>query len=360
MRLRILDRYLLGAFLRIFGLTALSAPLLFILADITGRLDADLARGMTAGEMFAWYSAQFPIYLIWAFPIAALVATVFTLQPLARHGEIHAMLASGIRIHRLFVPLLLGGAIASLLGLALLEATPRLWRDSSAGPRELGNGRAGRESFAYLTEAGEILSVQRLEAGASGRMYGIVLRSASKRQSGAVQYIVAKEARWIEGRGWVLRDGQLWIMASEAEPLLTAFNQLAHPSLTERPGDLLDAPAVHLDGMTFRELGRLADRLERSGASTAYPRTKQWERVTIPLATLAIIMLAAPLATLAGRGEGQLGIAFSLVITIVYLALLRTTESLGVAGVLHPGLAASLPALLFGAGGVFLLRRAHT
>ena len=88
MRLRLLDRYVLGEFLRIFGLTALSAPFLFVLVDMTERLEVDLAGGMTASEMIVWYLGQFPIYLIWAFPIAALVATVFTLQPLARHGEI--------------------------------------------------------------------------------------------------------------------------------------------------------------------------------------------------------------------------------------------------------------------------------
>ncbi|MFA6165706.1 MAG: LptF/LptG family permease [Gemmatimonadaceae bacterium] len=360
MRLRILDRYLVGAFLRIFGLTALSAPLLFILADLTGRLDVELARGMTAGDMLRWYQGQFPIYLIWAFPIAALVATLFTLQPLARHGEIHAMLASGIRIHRLFAPLLLGGAVASLLGLVLLETTPRLARDASAGPRESGRGRAERVAFAYLTDAGELLSVQRLEVGAQGRMYDLVLRSASAKTAGAVQYIVAKEARWIEGRGWVLRDGQLWNIAADGNPVWTSFAQLSHPALTERPSDLLDAPQVDLAAMTFGDLGRLAERMERSGASTAFPRTTQWERVTIPLTTLAIIMFAAPLATRAGRGEGELGLALALVLTILYLAVLRTAESLGFAGLLHPGLAASLPALLFGAGGCFLLRRAHT
>lgn len=360
MRLRLLDRYLLGAFLRIFALTALSAPLLFVLADITQRLEGDLARGVTPGEMLLWYSGQFPIYLTWAFPIAALVATMFTLQPLARHGEVHAVLASGIRVHRLYAPLLIGGVIASLLGLVLLEATSRFERARPAGAWEMKNGRAERVAFAYLTDAGELLSVQRLEAGAPGRMYGLVLRSESENRLGTVQYIVAKEARWSEGSGWVLRDGQIWSIPFEGAPLLTAFERLARPSLTERPTDLLEALDVDLAGMTFRELGRLADRMERSGASTAHPRTEQWKRITIPLSTLAIILFAAPLATIAGRGEGQLGIALSLVLTIFYLALLRTAEGLGSAGLLDPGIAASLPALLFGAGGVFLLRRAST
>ena len=155
MRLRLLDRYVLGEFLRIFGLTALSAPFLFVLVDMTERLEVDLAGGMTASEMIVWYLGQFPIYLIWAFPIAALVATVFTLQPLARHGEIHALLASGISIHRLFKPLILGGAAASLLGLVILETAPRLGRDTASATWEHGRGRAERVAFAYLTDAGE-------------------------------------------------------------------------------------------------------------------------------------------------------------------------------------------------------------
>lgn len=363
MRLRLLDRYLLEAFLRIFALAALSAPLLFIVADITQRLEVDLAQSMTVGEMLRWYSGQFPIYLSWAFPIAALVATLFTLQPLARDGEILAVLSSGIRIQRLFAPLVIGGAVLALLGLVLLEASPRVARALSTGSWGRGNGRPEREAFAYLTDAGAILSVQRLEAGVRGRMYGIVLRSTSTKRVGAVQYVVAKEAHWIEGRGWVFRDGQHWNISPDGDPLLTDFARLVQPSLTEQPRDLLDASAVDLDGMTFRELGHLADRMERSGASTAYPRTKRWERITIPLTTLAIILFAAPLAplaTLAGRGERQLGVALSLVLTLLYLALARTAEGLGVSGLIPPGLAASFPALLFGAGGVVLFRRART
>lgn len=360
MRIRLLDRYLLGAFLRIFGLTALSAPVLFVLADITERLDVELSRGTTIGEVLLWYVGQFPTYLAWAFPIAALVATLFTLQPLARHGEIHAMLASGVRLHRLFVPLLLGGAIASLLGLVLLETAPRI----RGGHGEvMGKGesrRAERATFAYLTDAGEILSVQRLEVLSEGRMYGVSLRREDQQRRGARQYIVAKEAHWTEKKGWVLLDGQFWTISPDGSQLWTSFEQLKHRALTERPRELLDAPAVELSGMTFGEIRRLAARVERSGASAAYLRTRQWERLTIPLTTVAIILFAAPLATFAKRGEGQWGIALSLVLTILYLASLRTAESLGFAGLIPPGVAASFPALLFGAGGVLLLRRAHT
>lgn len=360
MRMRLVDRYLLRAFVRIFALTALTAPLLFVLADFTERLDANLALGRSAGDMLRGYASQFPMYLTWSLPIAALVATLFTLQPLMRHGEIHAMLASGIRVQRLFVPLLLCGAVAALVDVVLLEAAPRIWRDASLAPGERRGGRAERDAFAYLTDAGEILSVQRLEVGARTRMYGIALRSATPTASRPIQYVVAREARYIEGRGWELRDGNLWSLLGNGEQVSVSFTRLVHPSLTERPMDLLDAPALALDEMTFGELGRLAERMERSGAPTGVPRTKQWERIAIPLTILAIILFAAPLSTVVGRGEGQLGVALALVCTIFYLALLRTTEGLGAAGILPAGIAASFPAILFGGGGVLLLRRART
>lgn len=360
MRMRLIDRYLLGAFARIFTLTALMAPLLFVLADLTERLDADLALGRTAGDILQGYASQFPLYLTWGFPVAALVATLFTLQPLMRHGEVHAMLASGIRVQRLFVPLVLSGVAAALVGLVLLETAPRLLRDASLSPGQRRGGPAERAAFAYLTGTGEILSVQRLEVGARARMYGVALRSATPTSSRPMLYVVAKEGRYIEGRGWELRDGNLWSLLPDGAQVSMDFARLVRPSLAERPTDLLDAPALALDQMTFGELGRLVDRMERSGAPTGYPRTKQWERIAIPLTVVAIILFAAPLATLAGRGEGQLGIALALVSTICYLALLRTTEGLGAAGILPAGIAALFPALIFGAGGVFLLQRART
>jgi lipopolysaccharide export system permease protein len=354
----VLDRYLLGAFARIFGITALGAPVLFILADITARLDAYLARGMTLYEIWLLYPPQFPTYVAWTFPVAALVATVFTLQPLARHGELHAALGGGISIHRLFVPLYVGGTIAALFAVALLEVVPRLDQPVDDG-RGAGSMVASvRTAFAYRTDAGELLSVQRLETGANARMVGVVLKLSSPPLT--AQYLVADEATWTATAGWIFREGSLWTEQPAGAHRRAAFAERAVPTLTERPTDLLDVPSADVGTMTFDEIGRVAERLERSGVSAAYPRTKQWERLAIPLVTLVIILFAAPLAVVAGRGDGQTGPAAALVATIVYLALLRTSEGMGVAGLLPAALAACLPAIVFGVTGLILLRRART
>lgn len=358
MSVRLLDRYLLVSFLRIFGVAVASAPLLFVLADITGRLDGYLARGMTVMEIILIYPSQLPTYVSWAVPIAALVATLFTLQPLAKHGELNAALGCGIPLQRLFVPLFAGGAIASALAIILLEATPSARASREAAPTE--RDRAQRGAFAYRTDSGDVLSAERLLGGADARMLGVVLHRASADPRRSAQFIVAGSAVWNDQEGWVLERGNAWSIARDGAPSHQPFERLAFPRLSERPEYLLEAHSVDPAGMTFRELDHFADRLERSGAPAAYARIKQWERVTIPLVTLIIIGFAAPLATIAGRGNGQNGAALSLVTTMAYLAILRLSEGLGVAGLLHPALATSIPALIFGVAALILLRRART
>jgi lipopolysaccharide export system permease protein len=361
MRVRLLDRYLVGPFLRIFALTVLSAPVLFVLADVTVRLDVYLDGGMTIAEILRIYPSHIPVYMIWAFPVAALVATLFTLQPFVRHGELHATLGAGVPLYRLFLPLIIGGAAASLVGLLLVEAAPRLsgWSSGSHAGRVNIVG-AQRGAFAYLTDAGEILTVENLTVGAEGSMTGLVLRSASDEPGVGVVYVVAQEGTWTDSEGWVARDGTRWSMAPDGAYGVVSFDEFALTSMTERPADLLEAHAADPSRMSFGDLGRFADRLERSGSPASYLRIRQWQRITIPLTTLVIILFSAPLATITGRGEGQSGAALALVLTIVYLAVLRTSEGLGVAGLLGPGLATSLPALVFGLAGLLLLRRARS
>ena len=110
--IRILDRMIAGTFLRIFALFILGAPLLFIVGDIVEYVDRYFERGLTVGEVATAYVYMLPEFISWSFPIAALIAVVFTIHSMTQHREVLAAKAGGISFHRLMAPLV-------VLGLAL-------------------------------------------------------------------------------------------------------------------------------------------------------------------------------------------------------------------------------------------------
>ena len=111
--MRLLARYVARQFLTTFVVLVLGLPLLFVITDVTDNLDRYLGRGLEFGSVALAYLYQIPQFLQWAFPIAALVATVFTIGNMTRHQEIAAAKAGGISFYRLILPLVLLGVVLS-------------------------------------------------------------------------------------------------------------------------------------------------------------------------------------------------------------------------------------------------------
>src|SRR5690606_21495222 len=77
---RTLDRYVAREFLRLFLLATIAVPVLFVLGDLMDNLDKHMDRGRTIGQLARYYVFQSPLFIQYSFPIASLLATVFTVN----------------------------------------------------------------------------------------------------------------------------------------------------------------------------------------------------------------------------------------------------------------------------------------
>ena len=136
--MRILDRLVARSFLKVFLAFIAGAPILFMLGDLTDNLKRYLDRGLTVPEVLQAYFFMIPQYFQWSFPVASMVATVFTVLTMTQHREIVAAKAGGISFHRLILPLVLLGALLAGVALGLEEVVPR---SISAGFRDPGAGQ---------------------------------------------------------------------------------------------------------------------------------------------------------------------------------------------------------------------------
>ena len=137
------------------------------------------------------------------------------------------------------------------------------------------------------------------------------------------------------------------------------FSRLRIAGLNESPSDLLEEPREE-EEMTYRELGRLARVIEQSGGEANKLLVKRGQKVSLPVATLIIILFGTPLATSARRGGGAYGIGVSLGSTMLYLLLLKISAGFGAGNALPPLWAAWLPNVIFLVVGLVLLRRVRT
>ena len=107
------------------------------------------------------------------------------------------------------------------------------------------------------------------------------------------------------------------------------------PAWTSAPLTYWKSP-VEDEEMTYAEMSRLADIIQRSGGQPDKLLVKKEQRVAIPIATLIIILFGTPLATSSKRGGSAYGIGVSLGSTLLYLLLLKVAGGFGASGALPP------------------------
>ncbi|MBI4540531.1 MAG: LptF/LptG family permease [Gemmatimonadetes bacterium] len=356
--MRILDRLVAAEFVRIFVSCVLGAPLLFIIGDATEHLEDYLERGLDFGEIALAYAYQLPLFFLWSFPIAALIASVFTIHGMTVHREIVAAKAGGISFHRLIVPLVVLGIVLTAAALALGELVPvtnRL-RAELMGERSRTSDR--RSDFVYQAEDGHVLAIRQLHVE-EGRLYGLVMEREGHEPEVPTVHVMAEEASYDGAAGWTFERGYVRVFLAPERETTFFFDRLWPRNLTETPEDLLAEPKDP-EEMSYGELGRLVEFIRRSGGDPSEILVERAQKIAIPVATLVIILFGAPLATSSKRGGRAYGIGVSLSATILYLLLFRIAGAAGESGTIPPLLAAWLPNGAFLVTGIVLLARVRT
>jgi lipopolysaccharide export system permease protein len=357
--IRPLDRYVLSEFWKVLVATAFGFPLLVIVIDISEKADTYLARELSWAEIGLAYLYGIPDTMFQVLPAAVLFATVFTVGGFTRHSEITAAKASGISFHRFIAPIATGALAATGIGLALGAFIPGL----NARRLELLKERQSRASsqranFAYAAENGRVYKI-----GEANTVNGSVREMEIERRGSGPDYptyiIAAREGQHTLATGWILRDGVVHLLPDSLSSISVKFDSLRDRQLTERPIHLMANPRAPAE-MGFNELGRFIKAMERSGADVRKVRVERMLKIAIPVTSVIIMLIGAPLATSTQRGGTAYGVAISLATTVIFLVMLQLTQAIGASGLVLPELAAWMPGALFTCIGTYLLVRVRT
>ncbi|HEU4560431.1 MAG TPA: LptF/LptG family permease [Longimicrobium sp.] len=356
--MRLLSRYVARTFLTTFILLVLGLPFLFVVADITDNIDTYMERGITGSKLALAYLYQIPLFIQWAFPIAALVATVFTIGGMTRHQEITAAKAGGVSFYRIFLPIALLSVLLSAAAFGLGELTPITLQKRAVIMGDQTLARSGpRINFVYQTEREGVLTARRLEP-TMGELSQVVLeRNARGDRPG--MHRMAQRATWSAKHGWKLEQGYVRELYADGRELTTHFDTLRVPGLIETPEDLLGEPKPP-EAMGYKEMSRFVGAIERSGGDANPLKVERAQKLAIPLAVMVIVLFGAPLATSNQRGGAAFGVGISLGVTIVYMLLFRVGRAVGSSGAVDPTLAAWFPNALFLVAGLALMSRVRT
>jgi lipopolysaccharide export system permease protein len=314
--------------------------------DLLGTSGQILAHpGNGDAELWRYVGLRVPQLVTRFLPFAVLLGTLITLAGLNQHSEIITMKAAGISAHQIVAPLVLAGLLVAVANFVFNErittrATAALnaWEAVDYGHVP----PATRVHSRVWVQRGDDLVLARRVSGDGQRVRldGVTLYD---RNGGTLHRIVdAQSGRWRGGR----------LVLSGVSEFNVDSGQLAHPpaldigpAITPEQFTLASADA---DEQGFARLRRSIGDLDAAGRPTAALRAGLWHKLSGPLSTVLMPLLAAIAAFgLARSGQLFVRVVIGMALGFAYFVADNFALAMGNFGAYPPFLAAWGPFLLF-------------
>jgi lipopolysaccharide export system permease protein len=348
-------------------MTLLGCVALLELLDLLNNSDDIIARhGNHVSALAKYAGLRLPDITSFILPFAVLIAAQLMLAKFARDNEILALKASGLSFYRLLSTLIpVGLAIGALHFLLSDQVVPRTARalqawdanaegdvtggmtpQSQSNPATPGPGVWVRDGSSYihigavLAEGAELRSITIYERGAS---------SILERR------IMAKRAVYLD-KQWKLLDVEVLELGANQSRKPTLHAELPwHTSLT--PNHLVDL-AADPTTLSLADVYRFAARPDVGSRPVDFYKTWLQRKIALPLTTLLMILLAAPVAQgLQRHGGIGMGLAVGVGLGFLYFVAEGLLLTLGETGAIPPTVAAWSPMVLFATFGIGALLR---
>ncbi len=346
----ILQRYVSREFLKIFGICFTGLLGTYVLVDFFQRIDLFINFPTPVRWKFLYFALKMPLFIFHITPVSMLVAILVTLGIMNHNREITAVRCGGVTLMHLCAPLVALGALASALVFVTNEyLVPVTTRQSQYVLDTHIKNRPSRSIFRqnriwFYGERNTIFNIQLLDP-VEQSMEGVTLYRFDANGARLVQRIDARRARYRRGR-WDFFSVTLRTFLPDGT-IKARFLPRHRMRLREKPKDISQY-RERPEEMNLTALAEYVRKLRRSGFNpTAYMVDLQ-TKISLPLVSLVVTLLAIPIAFRSRLGGGIVAsLGASLTLGFTYWIIISIGVSLGHAGKLTPLLAAWLPNLFF-------------
>jgi lipopolysaccharide export system permease protein len=289
--MKTIDRYIGSSFLRSFGLIICILLVLFSFLEMLTQLD-DIGKGSyQIPDVIIFILLTLPRRMLDLMPISTLLGGIIALGLMADHRELLAMQAGGVSVRRICLSVMATGSILMLVTLMLAELvvppmdelarTRRSLALSDSGVTVTKQGFWARRGEAYIHVGktlydGAATDVDIFETDAHGRL---------------IKFTYAREASIQDDNQWLLRGITLKTFTEQgivtrqiASLVLDSFLSSDQVGILELPASSMSAADLHRYIRAMKESGQNADRYALA----------LWRKLSLPLTTGAMILLALP------------------------------------------------------------------
>ena len=311
--------------------------------------------GNGEAELWRYVWLRIPLLISRFLPFSVLLGALIAFVGLNQNSEVVSMKAAGLSAHQILAPMVvasLGVAIALFafneLVVVKSAATVDAWSDAEYEPIPPASGIL---SNVWIRDGNDLVHAKLV----GGRGDNTQLRGISmyERESGAIARVIeAERGSRLQG-AWRLTnvrtyDAQMNIVMRQSEMIALGGVEPSRFTLAR----------VDPNERDFMQLGQAIDDLSAAGRPTEEARTGWWHKISGPLSTVLMPLLAATAAFgLARSGKVLLRACIGMALGFAYFVADNFSLALGNYGAYPPILAAWAPFLLFLLIGEFVLIR---
>ena len=320
--------------------------LVLMTLDLLGESGKILAvQGNGEAELWKYVSLRLPLLISRFLPFSVLLGTLIAFTGLNQHSEVVAMKAAGISAHQMLAPLIVASlVIAGMLFVfnerVVVNANRQVtaWSDNDYKPVPPDTGNL---SNVWLLSGNDL--IQARHVGGRGKTFHVEDLTIYDREGGELQQIVKADRADPQGNAWKLSKVSIYNSS------MSMVRNL--PSLIALEGvqpEQLTLAKVDPDQLDFWTLKSRIAQLERAGRPTDEAKAGLWHKVSGPLSTLLMPLLAATAAFgLARSGQVLLRACIGMALGFAYFVADNFSIAMGNVGAYPPFLAAWAPFMLF-------------
>lgn len=352
--MRILRRYYLKEFIKLFLLISLGVSALLAMLGLIKKLDVFMRHEPPAMDIVKYGLLIMPQYFLSLMPMAALMCSLFIVGAAVRNRETVAVTAAGGRVKDVMGPIVIAGAVLSVVALAVGEFVVPACETAGRDIRNRIEKKKPIPSYLYngklwlRTEDGAIVKAD-FFIEEEGRMAGV---SVFKIASGGLREIAhAESAAYARERDtWRLSKVRIYDSATGKFTRRDEMDYriMAGPEeLTRRVG----RPGE----MGMLELRRYLKRMQDAGFKNQRLEVEWQGKLSNPLVSLFMVLLGVSFAVRRTMG-GLMATGIGLMLSLLYWLGQSFGMSMGYAGVLPAVAAAWIMPVIFGTASVYLFK----
>jgi lipopolysaccharide export LptBFGC system permease protein LptF len=329
----LLDDYVLRDFFVYLGMI-LSTFLVLLLVFTLFELLGDILRNQTPFLVVAEYLLNVAPYLLYSVaPLIMLLAVLITFGLMNRSNEITAIKATGTSIYRIVTPVMVAAQCwrrdyslpTSSTCLTPTSARKRCTTRSRASRRRLicvptASGFSA-STTTFTTTSSSIPTA--ISSRTSRSFKSIPPASPSRSASTPIR------AHWADNLNrWIFEQGWERSLNGPAIAGFRTFDVSTFPELSEAPS-YFKKEVKQYSEMNYEELRRYIRDLQQSGFDVVRLRVQLYKKLSFPLITLIMAVLAVPFSLSASKKGAITGVAVAVGIAVVYTVVSRLFEAMG-------------------------------